>query len=176
MIWQSCSNRPGKKCPRVPVWVRGGVQKLFGQCPNAPSMNLSGASLKRGDKMNPTLGQLAQLDCGPFLSGFCSRGQTLVRRLEGLRISQAAQGHAKLLIFCFLWLYNANLFYLGLNSFHIKIASKKCQKIYLWERSKVWCSSAFSFPAPRLSEKHRHIVWHFQFSFKNNTFSLAFNW
>ena len=95
--------------------------------------------------MTPTLCQLAQLDCGPFLSGFCSRGQTLVRRLEGLRISQAAQGHAKLLIFCFLWLYNANLFYLGLNFFHIKIALKMCQKIYLWERSKVWCSPAFLF-------------------------------
>ena len=25
---------PEKKCPRVPIWVRGGVQLQFGQCPN----------------------------------------------------------------------------------------------------------------------------------------------
>ena len=46
VIWKSCSNHPGKKCPRVPVWVRGGGgQKLKVQCPNAPSMNLRKASL-----------------------------------------------------------------------------------------------------------------------------------
>ena len=33
----------GKKCPRVPVWVRG-VQSLFGQCPNAFVSNFVGAS------------------------------------------------------------------------------------------------------------------------------------
>ena len=40
VIWQICSNRPGKKCPRVPVWVRG-VQSLFGR----GDANFGGASL-----------------------------------------------------------------------------------------------------------------------------------
>ena len=44
-IWQICSNRPGKKCPRVPVWVRGGVQSLKGQCPNAFGIFFGAASL-----------------------------------------------------------------------------------------------------------------------------------
>ena len=35
---------PEKKCPRVPVWVRGGVL-LFGQCPNKMGTNYKGASL-----------------------------------------------------------------------------------------------------------------------------------
>ena len=36
-----------KKCPRVPVWLRGGggVWSLFGQCPNRPCNFLSVASL-----------------------------------------------------------------------------------------------------------------------------------
>ena len=29
VIWQSCSNWPRKKCPRVPVWVRGGRCKSY---------------------------------------------------------------------------------------------------------------------------------------------------
>ena len=37
MIWQSRSNRPGKKCPRVPVWVRGGggakAKRAMPKCP-----------------------------------------------------------------------------------------------------------------------------------------------
>ena len=39
---------PEIKCPRVPVWVKGGggVQSLFGQCPNRPCVFLSGASLR----------------------------------------------------------------------------------------------------------------------------------
>ena len=33
------------KCPRVPVWVKGGGQSLFGQCPNRPDIFQTGASL-----------------------------------------------------------------------------------------------------------------------------------
>ena len=36
----------GKKCPGVPVWVRGGVQSLFGQCPNRSDIIFNGAPLK----------------------------------------------------------------------------------------------------------------------------------
>ena len=35
------------KCPRVPVWVRGGGQSLFGQCPNRPDIFQTGASLSK---------------------------------------------------------------------------------------------------------------------------------
>ena len=36
---------PEKKCPRVPGWVRGGGQSLFGQCPNVGGVNSNGFSL-----------------------------------------------------------------------------------------------------------------------------------
>ena len=36
---------PEKSAPECPFECGGGVQKLNGQCPNAPSMNLRGASL-----------------------------------------------------------------------------------------------------------------------------------
>ena len=37
---------PENKCPRVPVWVKGGgVRSLFGQCPNRPDLFQTGASL-----------------------------------------------------------------------------------------------------------------------------------
>ena len=37
---------PENKCPRVPVWVKGGgVRSLFGQCPNKPDLFQTGASL-----------------------------------------------------------------------------------------------------------------------------------
>ena len=39
-------NGQKKKCPRVPGWVRGGVQLLFGQCPNAGCIIEYGSSLK----------------------------------------------------------------------------------------------------------------------------------
>ena len=35
-----------KKCPRVPGWVRGGVQSLFGQCPNVGGVKRIGSSLR----------------------------------------------------------------------------------------------------------------------------------
>ena len=34
-----------KKCPRVPGWVRGGVQSLFGQCPNVGGVKRNRSSL-----------------------------------------------------------------------------------------------------------------------------------
>ena len=44
-----CLARPG---PRVPGWVRGGgVQSLFGQCPNAEYMNVNGYSLTQENGM-----------------------------------------------------------------------------------------------------------------------------
>ena len=36
---------PEIKCPRVPVWVKGGVQSLFEQCPNRGLNIFNGASL-----------------------------------------------------------------------------------------------------------------------------------
>ena len=56
MVWGTCAVKievqmafaqvgPEIKCPRVPVWVRGGGQSLFGQCPNRPDIFQTGASL-----------------------------------------------------------------------------------------------------------------------------------
>ena len=38
----------GKKCLKVVVWVRVGVQSLFGQCPIRNCVKSNGASLNRG--------------------------------------------------------------------------------------------------------------------------------
>ena len=40
-----CMILPENRCRRVPVWVRGGVQLLFGQCPNELRFSYSRASL-----------------------------------------------------------------------------------------------------------------------------------
>ena len=46
VIWQLCSNRPGKKVPQsARLSVGEGVQSLFGQCPNRGAANRNGASL-----------------------------------------------------------------------------------------------------------------------------------
>ena len=54
-----CSKCPKMKCPRVPVWVKGGegggVQSLFGQCLNRPCVFFSGASLRTTIFLTPTL-------------------------------------------------------------------------------------------------------------------------
>ena len=43
--WRMVKKWPEKKCPRVPGWVRGGVQSLFGQCPNVGGVKRIGSSL-----------------------------------------------------------------------------------------------------------------------------------
>ena len=53
VIWQICSNRPGKNVPQsARLSAGGGVQSLFGQCPNRVRANLTGASLREGVKKN----------------------------------------------------------------------------------------------------------------------------
>ena len=51
MVWGTAF---GDKVPQSARLSAGrGVQKLFGQCPNAPCMNLSGASLRRLLRFHP---------------------------------------------------------------------------------------------------------------------------
>ena len=45
-------NGPKKSAPECPVECGGGVQSLFGQCPNGGGVNVLGSSLRRSPQMN----------------------------------------------------------------------------------------------------------------------------
>ena len=53
---------PKKSAPECPFQCGGGVQKLNGQCPNAPSMNLRKASLTQAVMMMVKIMMIARVD------------------------------------------------------------------------------------------------------------------
>ena len=67
VIWKICSNRPRKKVPQSARLSAGGVESLFGQCPNRGAANRNEASLQCV-KTNGVLYQCIHIDTTPLTS------------------------------------------------------------------------------------------------------------